>query len=194
MSINPTITANDVIKYLGTVLNIDTNSKLTIADITEDLKNIHDLGLFRVFIKQNFMNKKYQYFTGYQKFLILVKDFKEQMKPKLTDEAEIKVVNFSEKLYKKTVAVFEEVNWNIQLGKSLLHFNMEKSFDEKELQVLNQIGNKQILLNLVKHGKYKLEQKIEKAIRNLTLRKHYPQLAHKSQEQLVLENLANRVN
>lgn len=190
MSVNPIITANEVIKYIGTVLNIDTNSKLIIADITNDLKSIYDLALFKNFIKDNFMNKRYEHQTGYQKFLMLVKDFKEQIKPKLTTEQEEKVTSFSNKLYKKTCDVFDKVNWEIQNGKSLLHFQIEKSFNEKELKVLEQIGDKQVLLNLVKHGKYKLEQKIEKAIRDLTIKKNYPQLEHKSQDQLMLERLS----
>lgn len=179
----------DVLKYLCTVLNISTDSDLIIMDIADDLTKIHDLALFRSYIKENMLNSKYQYLTGYQKFVGLMNDFQRDSKPKLDAITEQKVFNFSDTLYKKTCDVFDMVNWHIQTGKTLDQFVMEKSFNEKEMAVLNSIGTKQEILNLVKFGKTKLESKIKEVIIGFSLAAKYPQLKHKSKDQLVLDRI-----
>ena len=42
MSANP-INANDIIQYLGNLLNIDVTGKLTVMDMIDDLSSIQDL-------------------------------------------------------------------------------------------------------------------------------------------------------
>jgi hypothetical protein len=179
MSVNPTIKANDVVAYIGQVLNIDISDRLVFMDILDELKNIEDLAAFRLFIKTRFNYERFRYLTGFQKFTAIMNEYKSENKPKLNQDQLAKVDDFSSKLFSKTCYVFDEVNFEIQNGKSLLHFNMEKSFTEKEMQVLNQIGPKQQLLNLATHGKAKLENEIRKVVHSLTLVKTYPQLAYK---------------
>ncbi|TLP41055.1 hypothetical protein [Arcobacter arenosus] len=189
------ITSNDIIKYVSRVLNVDITNSLVMQDMIEDLTSIHDLGLFRFFIKENFNESKYQYLTGYQKFLALVKDFKKQNAPRLNSQQKSKVEDYSERLFKKTVDVFDWVNWEIQIGKDLYCKEISKRlFDEfgnepKDLKVLEMIGKRPELVRLVRYHKEVLREKIQKIVFKLTLEKEYPQLTHKSKEQLVLERL-----
>jgi len=183
------MTPQDIIKYLGNILNINIQDKLTLEDMLSDLSSIHDLALFREFIKARFNYEKYQYLTGYQKFLALKNDFKKEFSPRLDEKLSGQVENFSNTLYKKTCDIFDEVNFQIQNGKQIEHFKMEASFNEKELKVLNKIGNKIVLLNLVNRSKLELEIKIKKIVSDLTLQKIYPQLANKSNDKLLLEKL-----
>ena len=44
------MTANDIVKYLGEILNINANNQLVVQDILSDLNKINDLPKFRLFI------------------------------------------------------------------------------------------------------------------------------------------------
>ena len=195
MSANP-ITANDVVKYLRDVLNMDISNALVMEDIVEDLKSIHDLAEFRIYIKENFTESQYQYLTGYQKFLALTKDFKRENKPKLTADQRLNADKYSEKLFSKVTDVFDEINWMIQVGKdiyskeaNLIVFNAFGN-EPKDLQVLEQIGKRAELCRLCSSNKEVLRTKINEAVCKLTLLKHYPQLAYKNKDQQVMAKLA----
>ncbi len=197
MSLN--ITPNLVIGYITEVLNLNTENKLVLLDVQEDLKSIHDLALFRVFIKDNFSNPEYKYLTGYQKFLALTNDFKKANKPRLNIDQKVKAQNYTEILFKKTVDVFDWINWEVQVGCDLYDKKISQKLfkvfgdESKDLQVLEQIGKRPELLRLVNNHKELLREKIEKIVFRLTLEKHHPQLAHKSSEKLVLERLKKGV-
>jgi len=67
---------SDVIKYLGSVLNIDTEDSMIFDEMIEDLKRLKEFTGYKDFIKSNFNHEKYKYLNGYQKFLVLTDDFK----------------------------------------------------------------------------------------------------------------------
>lgn len=179
--------ATDVIKYLGNILNIDIQDKLTFADMVEDLSKIQDLAQFRLFMKDNFMKDKYKYYTGYQKFLVLKKEYEDKNKFKLTAEQQYQVDNYAEKLFKKTCDCFDEVAWEIQTGNDMhsnkinlfiyRYFGDEKSV--KDLKVLEQIGKREELVRLMKNKEI-LRDKIKSVITSFTIKKYAPALENKS--------------
>lgn len=191
------ITINDFVKYLSQILNIDLSDKLTALDMLEDLKEIQDLGEFRIFIKSSFNYERFKFLTGYQKFLALKNEFIKNNKPKLDEVSQEKANSFAYKLYKKTINVFDEVNFLIQEGndirsKTISNYIGLSFMDQpKEIQVLELVGKREELLRLCNTDKTRLENKIFEVVERLALIKKYPQLEVKRDKIEVLERLKN---
>ena len=183
MSANP-ITANDVVQYLGNLLNIDVSGKITMLDMIDDLSTIPNLAEFRIFVKEKFNYERFRYLTGYQKFIALVNEFKKETM-KLNEDQVKKCNSFSSRLYWKTISVFDEVNFMIQEGNNIRSQKVSNYIGlafikyPKEIEVLDKIGKREELLRLSVCNKPLLEQKIDEVVKNLTLIKQYPQLAPK---------------
>jgi hypothetical protein len=62
------------VKYLITLLGI-TSEEMIIADVTQELRQLKDRGAFALYCKNNF--SRHQFWNGYQKFLILLGEYKE---------------------------------------------------------------------------------------------------------------------
>ena len=190
MNANP-ITKNDVVKYLAQVLNIDIHNPLVLEDILEDLKSIHDLNAFRIYIKENFTESKYQYLTGYQKFLALVEDFKKIYLDKLNAKIQSKSSALIEKIklcinsYEK--AVWKENKATNEFLKSQKFVNFKQHgkciFTENELQGIDSVGDFEYWF---KGDIYKLQKVLEN---NLRIKN---KLIGKTSEHKVLENLSKR--
>ena len=199
MSANQINTNDTVIHHIGNTLNIDVTGKLTVMDIIDDLSSIQDLAAFRIFVKEKFNYERFRYLTGYQKFLALVNEYKKE-NIKLDDEQLKKCNSFASKLYWKTISVFDEVNFMIQEGNDIRskkvsnYIGLAYVKQPKEIEVLDKIGKREELLRLSVCNKPLLEQKIDEAVKELTLIKHYPQLAPKKDEIAInlIQNLANR--
>lgn len=193
------ITINDFVKYLSQILNIDLSDKLTALDMLEDLKEIQDLGEFRIFIKSSFNYERFKFLTGYQKFLALKNEFIKNNKPKLDEVSQEKANSFAYKLYKKTINVFDEVNFLIQEGNDIRSKTISNciglSFMDqpKEIQVLELVGKREELLRLCNTDKTRLENKIFEVVERLALIKKYPQLENKNEDKKCLENLTKKL-
>lgn len=183
MSANPIITANDVVKYISQILNIDVSDRLTFQDILDDLASVNDLPLFRMFMKERFNYERFRYLTGYQKFVALLNEFKKENAPKLDEAKHDKVNSFASILYKKTTDCFDEVYFLIQEGNDMrgkkISYLIGKKFmnEPKEIKVLELIGNREVLCKLCRNDKPLLEEKIYQAVYKLALEKQYPHLA-----------------
>ena len=157
-------------EYVAEILNIKTENPYILNDILEELEQISDLKSFLGTLKAKTTTKEYQYLPPYQKFLKMALEYKLKNRGKIG--LEIPVRKYSEKLYNKTVNVFDKVNWLVQTSpKATLNaFIIEKSFTEKELRALNKIGDKHRLFSLVRHNKPLLEEKIRNAVVDLSLK------------------------
>lgn len=201
MSANPIITANDIIQYLGNLLNIDVTGKLTVMDMIDDLSSIQDLADFRIFVKEKFNYERFRYLTGYQKFIALVNEYKKENAPKLDEKSLLKVENYSEKLFKEVTRIFDELNIRLQeTGKSFENVNYEKTLlsnglEQHQINVLNEIGNKTKIFALAVRGKTQLKDLIEEVVYKKTMIKHFPQLAPREDKEAknLIEQLKVRV-
>lgn len=173
MSARP-ITANDVIKYLGAILNIDTNNTLVMDDIIEDLISIHDLGAFRIFIKENFTNEEYKYLPGYPKFVELVKNFKKESIKSIPEEVELKAsaliekVNNSIRTFERTIWERNEVCQKYLKSHSFKNFksNGVCLFTDAELKALDTIGDFEYWFTVAEEDDiYKLQKMLENTMR-----------------------------
>lgn len=63
----------ELIKYIGDILNIKTDSVYTIQDMTEELEKVQDIVAYRSYIKDNL--DKIDYKTGFQKFILLTQKY-----------------------------------------------------------------------------------------------------------------------
>lgn len=199
MSANPTITANDIVVLIGNTLNIDVSGKITVLNILKKLSKIPNPDKFLDFIEERFNYERFRYLVGYQKFLALANEFqKENMK--LNSDQKEKCVSYADKLYYKTISVFDEVNFMVQEGNDIRNKQVSnyigKAFmkNPKQIKILEKVGKREELLRLCICNKPLLEQKILNALEELTLIKQYPQLAPKKDEAAInlIQNLQNR--
>lgn len=193
---NKQITANDVVKYIAGILNIDlSNNALLLEDMIRDIKSVNDLALFRTFIKEKFNYERFRYLTGYQKFIALVNEFKKENKLQLSEEMQIKALTYSEDLFKRVTNLLDEVNFELQeKRKDIKELNLKKTFlkngfKEHDIKVLRVVGDKNKLMHLSVYGKEDLRARIESIVNKKALEKQYPQLQNKSEDKKVLERL-----
>ncbi len=64
---------HELVKYIGDILNIKTDSVYTIQDMTEELSKVKDIVAYRSYIKNNL--DKIDYKTGFQKFILLTQQY-----------------------------------------------------------------------------------------------------------------------
>ena len=193
------ITANDVVKYIAGILNIDlSNNALLLEDMIEDIKSINDLAAFRVFIKEKFNYERFRYLTGYQKFIALVNEFKKENKLELSEEMQNKALTYSEDLFKRVTTICDEVNFELQTkGKKIDDLDLFATFkinglENHHIGVLRHLGAKETIFAMAIHSKMELELKIASIVHKKAMIKSYPQLANKKSEDMkVLERLKN---
>lgn len=193
---NSQITANDVVKYIAGILNIDlSNNALLLEDMIEDIKSVNDLALFRTFIKEKFNYERFRYLTGYQKFIALVNEFKKENKLELSEEMQIKALSYSEDLFKRVTDICDEINFELQTkGKKIDDLNLFETFKINGLKnhhigVLKAIGVKETIFTMSVYGKEDLRARIESIVNKKALENQYPQLQNKSEDKKVLERL-----
>ena len=193
---NKQITANDVVKYIAGILNIDlTNNALLLEDMIEDIKSVNDLALFRTFIKEKFNYERFRYLTGYQKFIALVNEFKKENKLELSEEMQIKALTYSEDLFKRVTEICDEINFELQTkGKKIDNLNLFETFkinglENHHIGVISSIGSKETIFTMSVYGKEDLRARIESIVNKKALEKQYPQLQNKSEDKKVLERL-----
>lgn len=188
MSANPTITANDVVKYISQILNIDVSDRLTFQDILDDLASVNDLPLFRMFMKERFNYERFRYLTGYQKFVALLNEFKKENQLQLSEENKTKVDDYSSKLFSLITSIMDTVNFELQTkGKSIDDLDFEKTLlssgiKNHHIEVLRAIGDKKKIFHLSVYGKEELRARIESIVHSKTMIKQYPHLALKNKK------------
>lgn len=193
---NKQITANDVVKYIAGILNIDlSNNALLLEDMIEDIKSVNDLALFRTFIKEKFNYERFRYLTGYQKFIALVNEFKKENKLELSQEMQIKALTYSEDLFKRVTEICDEVNFELQTkGKKIEDLNLFETFkinglENHHIKVIASLGSKETIFTMAIYRKADLMARIESIVNKKALEKQYPQLVIKSDDVKILERL-----
>ena len=185
MSANQFLAENKIAIHFAQLLNIAIDDDISMADMENELNTIGDIAEFQKFVKNRFNYSAYQYMTGYQKFIALAKDFRADNKPKLDDETEMKVYNYTTRLLSKITNFAFALNFEIQeKGYDLKAIKMDKTFEkvlnEKDIEVCKVIGFDNIY-KLANYNIPKLEAELEKAITQKALITKYPQLANNKQ-------------
>jgi len=129
----------ELIKYIGDILNIKTDSVYTIQDMTEELSKIKDIVAYRSYIKDNFYKEEFK--SGYQKFLVLTSNYKE------LETHALRKIEYDD-------AVELAISENIDFIKENEGF--EFNTDHNSSSALNEIGTK--IQNIL--GKYNLQMGI----------------------------------
>ena len=182
MSANHFVAESKFVFFISQLLNISIEDETIVIDIENTLREIADIPAFIEFIKERFNYSAYQFMTGYQKFIALAKDFRKDNKPKLDDETEMKVYNYTTRLLSKITNFAFALNFEIQeKGYDLKAIKMDKTFEkvlnEKDIEVCKVIGFDNIY-KLANYNIPKLEAELEKAITQKALITKYPQLAN----------------
>ncbi len=124
----------ELIKYIADILNIKTESAYTIQDMTDELSKIKDIVAYRSYIKDNL--DKIDYKTGFQKFIILTRDYLLLEYAASTPE----LSNFSKELTKKVKSSI----WGVLYDKKELWWHGrdfgDYGFTEEEERILKKIG------------------------------------------------------
>ena len=182
MSANQFLAENKIAIHFAQILNISIDDDISMADMENELSTIGDISEFQKFVKQRFNYSAYQFMTGYQKFILLAKDFRKDNEPKLDQETEMKVYNYTTRLLSKITNFSFALNFEIQeKGYDLKAIKMDKTFEkvlnEKDIEVCKVIGFDNIY-KLANYNIPKLEAELEKAITQKALITKYPQLAN----------------
>jgi hypothetical protein len=112
--------------------------------------------------------------------------------PQLDSTQLQKVSSFSEKLYKKTCDIFDQINWEIQAeGRDLAKYDIPAMFEPEELKVLVKVGKRDRLMYLARHDKHELEDRIFAVVRDLTVMKVSSTKAIKEDGSDTLKRLEN---
>ena len=186
MSLNQFLAENKIAIHFAQILNISIDDDISMADMENELNTIGDIAEFQKFVKQRFNYSAYQFMTGYQKFIALAKDFRKDNEPKLDQETEMKVYNYTTRLLSKITNFAFALNFEIQeKGYDLKAIKMDKTFEkvlnEKDIEVCKVIGFDNIY-KLANYNIPKLEAELEKAITQKALYAKYPQLANNKKE------------
>ena len=182
MSANQFLAENKIAIHFAQLLNISIDDDISMMDMENELSTIGDISEFQKFVKQRFNYSAYQFMTGYQKFIALAKDFRKDNEPKLDQETEMKVYNYTTRLLSKITNFAFALNFEIQAkGYDLKAIKMDKTFEkvlnEKDIEVCKVIGFDNIY-KLANYNIPKLEAELEKAITQKALITKYPQLAN----------------
>ena len=196
---NKQITANDVVKYIDGILNIDlSNNALLLEDMIEDIKSVNDLALFRTFIKEKFNYERFRYLTGYQKFIALVNEFKKENKLELSKEMKIKALTYSEDLFKRVTEICDEINFELQTkGKKIDDLNLFETFkinglENHHIKVISSLGSKETVFAMAIYNKIELQLKIASIVHKKAMLKSYPNLALENIDKKILKQIVNR--
>ena len=182
MNANEFLAENKIAIHFAQLLNISIDDDISMMDMENELSTIGDISEFQKFVKQRFNYSAYQFMTGYQKFIALAKDFRKDNEPKLDQETEMKVYNYTTRLLSKITNFAFALNFEIQeKGYDLKAIKMDKTFEkvlnEKDIEVCKVIGFDNIY-KLANYNIPKLEAELEKAITQKALITKYPQLAN----------------
>ena len=182
MSANQFLAENKIAIHFAQILNISIDDDISTMDMENELSTIGDISEFQKFVKNRFNYSAYQFMTGYQKFIALAKDFRKDNEPKLDQETEMKVYNYTTRLLSKITNFSFALNFEIQeKGYDLKAIKMDKTFEkvlnEKDIEVCKVIGFDNIY-KLANYNIPKLEAELEKAITQKALITKYPQLAN----------------
>lgn len=183
MSQNIFLNENKLALHFAQILNISIDDDITMMDIESELSTIDDLVSFRNFVKEKFNYERFKFLTGYQKFLALVKEFKDENKPKLDFETEQKVYNYTTRLLSKITNFANGLHFEIQVkGYDLKAINLSKTFEkvlnDKDIEICKIIGFRPIY-DLAIHNIPKLENELERVITQKTLLSKFPELENK---------------
>jgi len=176
--------------------NSKQSSCLILTDMIEDLKEIQDLAKFRIFVKERFNYERFNFLTGYQKFIKLVQEYKKENAPRLSEDRLLKANNYSSKLFSKITTIMDELHFLFQTtGKSIEDVNLEKTletngFEKHHISILNRVGSKKKLFHLSVYQKEELRASIESIVKRKSLEKEHPQLVKpKSEDVKVIDRL-----
>lgn len=186
MNQNMFLSQSKLALHFAQILNISIDDEITILDMESELSTIDDLIELRKFIKEKFNYERFRYLTGYQKFLALVKEFREENKPKLDFETEQKVYNYTTRLLSKLTSFGFELSFLVNSkGWDLNTINLPKTYEkilnDKDMEVCKIIGFRAIY-NLTNSNIPKLENEIERIVSQKALYVKYPQLANQNKK------------
>ncbi len=68
----------EVVEYLTNILNIKTDSELVIIDMLDEIRSVKNMAEYRQYIRANINHLGMDYMTGFQKFILLTKKYKER--------------------------------------------------------------------------------------------------------------------
>jgi hypothetical protein len=120
------------IKYLITLLGIAGEvNELVIADMTNELRQLKDSGAFAFYCKNNF--SRHQFWNGYQKFLILLGEYKE-----LELEAFFKVANREKikQIEASAIKLVDKIKASDEIRTQAASWSLERYFTPEEIAII----------------------------------------------------------
>ena len=139
----------NLVNYVGSLLNIKIDNPLIIEDMKQELLKVKNLVTYREYIRDNLNHVDMEFKTGFQKFIVLTNKYL-KMEESVTlphDTAKAFSKQLSHKV-KQTRNIVEEKN----IVFSMLRIDGEKFFTEKELKALQGIGSIVYIIESSRNG------------------------------------------
>ena len=180
---------HELIKYISDILNIKTDSVYTIQDMTEELSNIKDIAAYRAYVKDNI--DKIDYKTGFQKFIILTRDYLLLEYVALNPRIAGMSLRLTQKVQKTIWGVMYDNRelWTTWIEKhhELMPQKMSYNFTEEEEEVLKKIGTTKEINRINDDGR--LESEIIKAMKEESILPPYKKLSTRLSNMITVKEI-----
>lgn len=184
-----------IVKYVIDVLNIKVESELALIEINNDINDMDYPKQFLTFLRDRMNVSGYEYQTGFQKFVILSKQYKQKEFEELNRTKIKKMGSAAERLANKVkeidMMVLNAQNNNHQWDKFKLTTG-EQYFTDKEIKALSTIGTVLHCVRLQRSvsGRDMLSERLEELFVERVV---YPQLEAPKQSNNLIANLATAI-
>ncbi len=181
-----------IVKYVIDLLNIKVESELALIEINNEINAMTYPKAFLTFLRDRMNVSGYEYQTGFQKFVILSKQYKQKELEELNRTKIEKMGTAAERLASKVheidTMVLNAQNDNHQWGKFKLSTG-EQYFTDKEIKALSTIGSPLHCVRLQRSvsGRDMLCERLEELFVERVM---YPQLEAPVQSNSLIANLA----
>jgi len=138
------------ILYLAKLINLELD-EVVISKIGEKLQGL-DGNKFIEFVENSLDRTELQYKNGMQKFLKLVKMYKEKLNEKRVEKAESEAYLLAKKFLDINTALTMELSMGKNPRLEFIKTNGQDYFSSFEIKQLNEIGNIAYLLDLSREG------------------------------------------
>lgn len=172
----------DFYTYIKEIFNIKNESILINVKIDSSIMKLPDPVKFINYAHENIGNEKYDYKTGYQKFLLIYADYRKTIIKSIPEKNIDILSKFIENTYKLICNIFDEIYYKLQVtGKNFFELNLEKTFEknmhDKQIKLCRKTGKWENLFAIYVKSPEKLKNRLYESAFELAIEKKYPSLA-----------------
>lgn len=142
----------------------------SVAFATKQKITDSNIANYDMLLDEILLSKRFDFLSRLEEALVACKTIT------LEENEILKVQTYSDRLFSKTIDLFEEVDYQVQIGKTTLESIEVSRFlrtylSNKDLEILKEIGNRDRLLFMCRNAKDALKTQINKIMMDKSLNK-----------------------